>query len=56
MRARYYNPGTGRFISEDTIKAGSNWYDYCNGNPIAFTDIFGLDEALDNYVNKNYSV
>ena len=24
----------GRFISEDPIKAGDNWYMYCNGNPL----------------------
>ncbi len=42
MRARYYNPGTGRFISEDPIKDGSNWYSYCYNNPLIFRDKNGL--------------
>lgn len=42
MRARYYNTDTGRFISEDPIKDGSNWYAYCVGNPVMFVDPFGL--------------
>ena len=42
MRARYYNPGTGRFISEDPIKDGSNWYSYLGGNPVMFWNSFGL--------------
>ena len=28
LRARYYDPTTGRFIQEDPIKDGSNWYTY----------------------------
>lgn len=42
MRARDYNPAIGRFISEDPIKDGSNWYDYCYNNPIRFNDYLGL--------------
>ncbi|MDO5398909.1 MAG: RHS repeat-associated core domain-containing protein [bacterium] len=42
LRARYYDSSTGRFISEDPIKDGLNWYSYCNGNPVMFSDPSGL--------------
>ena len=29
LRARYYNPAIGRFINEDPIRDGLNWYVYC---------------------------
>ncbi len=41
LRARYYNPSVGRFISEDPIGDGLNWYTYCNNNPIYFIDSSG---------------
>ena len=41
MRARYYNPASSRFITEDPIKDGSNWYSYCNENPIKYIDSNG---------------
>ena len=41
MRARYYDPAAGRFISEDPILSGINWYAYCNNNPINATDPTG---------------
>jgi RHS repeat-associated protein len=43
-RERYYNPSTGRFISEDPIGWASgqtNAYAYVNGNPVQFTDPTG---------------
>lgn len=42
LRARYYLPGTGRFITEDPIKDGLNWYSYCSGNPVNAFDFLGL--------------
>ena len=42
LRARYYDPGLGRFISEDPIKDGMNWYVYCGGDPVMFIDPSGL--------------
>ena len=45
MRARYYDPQTGRFIGEDTARSGSNWYAYCDNNSINFTDATGHDKV-----------
>jgi RHS repeat-associated protein len=41
MQARYYDPGIGRFVSEDTGQNGKNWYAYCNDNPVNFMDSDG---------------
>ena len=43
LRARYYDPSIGRFISEDSIRDGTNWYAYCENNPVLFVDPTGLD-------------
>ena len=42
-RARYYNPGWGRFVSQDPIgfKGGINPYVYCDNNPVKRTDPSG---------------
>ncbi len=48
MRARYYDPAVGRFISEDPIGFGGgdiNLYAYVGNNPINFVDPFGLERA-----------
>jgi RHS repeat-associated protein len=43
-RARYYDPATGRFVSEDPIRfdAGPNFYLYVDANPVSGTDPLGL--------------
>jgi RHS repeat-associated protein len=44
-RARYYNPTTGRFLSEDPIGfegSGTNLYAYASENPLRFTDPSGM--------------
>ena len=42
-RARYYNPTTGRFLSEDPLGfvGGFNLYQYVKDNPMSLTDPFG---------------
>jgi RHS repeat-associated protein len=45
MRARYYEPTTGRFISEDPARDGVNWYLYADGNPVNRIDSSG-NESL----------
>jgi RHS repeat-associated protein len=44
MRNRYYDPQTGRFTQEDPIglAGGMNLYGYAGGDPINFSDPFGL--------------
>ena len=45
MRARYYDPGVGRFISEDPLGFGGgdvNLLAYVQNNPIDFVDPYGL--------------
>lgn len=46
LRNRYYDSSTGRFINEDPIRSGGNWYSYCGGNPIAFVDSLGLEKIV----------
>ena len=50
FNARWYDPELGRFISEDPIRDGQNWYIYCGNNPIKYTDptglLFGIDDFL----------
>ena len=52
LRARYYNPSTGRFISRDsnTGKPGEplslNLYTYCQNNPISFMDFNGHEKIV----------
>jgi RHS repeat-associated protein len=43
-RNRYYDPGTGQFTQQDPIgiAGGLNLYGYANGDPINFSDPFGL--------------
>ena len=47
-RARYYDPSTGRFISEDPLQehllyASLDAYAYADRNPVSYDDPFGLD-------------
>jgi RHS repeat-associated protein len=42
FNARWYDPGTGRFITEDPARDGISWYVYVSNNPLKFTDPSGL--------------
>jgi len=46
MRARWMDPVTGRFVSEDPASDGDNWYAYCGSNPVNKIDASG-ESALD---------
>ncbi len=47
MNARYYDPATGRFLTQDTVPGrpmdplSYNLYAYCKNNPTAYTDPSG---------------
>ena len=41
MRARHYDPETGRFASQDTAHDGINWFVYCDNDPVNKVDVDG---------------
>ncbi len=41
MRARFYEPSTGRFVSQDPARDGINWYVYCGDDPVNNIDATG---------------
>ena len=43
LGARFYWPEVGRFISQDPIGEGGNWYGYAAGNPVTAVDPDGLE-------------
>src|SRR5690606_20073120 len=45
LRNRGYDPGTGRFLSQDPVglAGGVNLYAYAGNDPVTFSDPFGLD-------------
>ena len=52
LRHRFYNPATGRFLNEDPIRWGYNWYLFTSNNPIMFIDPWGLsDVAIAGFVD-----
>jgi hypothetical protein len=55
MRARYYEPTIGRFISEDSARTGLNWFAYCSGNPVRAVDVSGKDEEEEESVSEGIS-
>ena len=60
MNARYYEPETGRFISEDTYRGEGevfwNLYMYCDGDPVNCTDPSGhkKDHVIYYYNKKSH--
>jgi RHS repeat-associated protein len=43
LGARFYWPELGRFIQQDPIGDGMNWYAYAYGNPVLWIDPYGLE-------------
>ncbi|MCS7464173.1 hypothetical protein N0M98_29145 [Paenibacillus doosanensis] len=59
LRARWYDPSMGRFISEDPYEGdinnplSLNLYTYCHKSPLGCVDPRGhYDEILDQYVTR----
>ena len=52
---RDYNPKLARFTTKDPIRDGHNWFAYCNGDPVNFVDLLGL-EAGDGKTKKTVVV
>lgn len=54
MRARYYQPSTGRFINKDPIglAGGMNLYGYVGGNPVNWIDPIGLAQWMPGWIQK----
>lgn len=52
-QARFYDPADKRFIQEDPMKDGSNWYAYCGGNPVTWVDPLGLRKDSSGKNNRN---
>lgn len=46
MRARYYDPTLGSFVTEDPAFDGVNWYSYCEGNPVNRIALSGLEKIV----------
>jgi RHS repeat-associated protein len=46
-RARYYQPGIGRFSAVDRLAPGEASYGYVGGNPVMFGDPLGLKRNLE---------
>jgi len=42
LGARFYWPEVGRFVQQDPIGSGMNWYAYVGGNPVVRKDPHGL--------------
>jgi RHS repeat-associated protein len=53
LGARYYDAGVGRFITQDPIRDGLNWYGYVEGNPVNTVDPWGLQGGGHHYIPTN---
>ncbi|MEQ1821695.1 MAG: RHS repeat-associated core domain-containing protein [Fimbriimonadaceae bacterium] len=46
MRARYYEPASGRFVSEDPLSDGQHWFIYCDNDPLNRVDFTGKKSSV----------
>lgn len=54
-RFRWYEPASGRFLSEDPIgfEGGKNFYEYVGNAPVSFSDPLGPERCIDpNYCRR----
>lgn len=59
MRARYYDSGAGRFLSEDPLGFGGgdvNLYAYVAGNPVGWIDPLGLSAKAPHAIEEQWDV
>lgn len=56
MRARYYEPAAGRYISEDRAGQGLNWFCYCGNNPVTRSDQSGGDYDVIELLQKAWTI
>jgi RHS repeat-associated protein len=58
LRARYYDPQVGRFISQDPIGliGGMNYYAYCMNNPVLFRDPTGTDIIFEGSLSERRQI
>jgi RHS repeat-associated protein len=54
FRARYYDPGLGRFLNEDPLAfaGGANFYTFVRNDPVNLLDPFGLRPCTDDWLDK----
>ncbi len=52
MRARYYDPNVGRFISQDPQGNGNNWFVYTSNNPTNKADFSGKNDVGEDLLNE----
>ena len=57
---RDYSPTHARFITEDPIRDGENWFAYVGNNPVNYIDPWGLEEiivsgGIAGYENNRYN-
>ncbi len=45
LRGRYYDPAAERFVTEDPMKDGGNWYAYCGNDPVNKIDPTGFKKT-----------
>jgi RHS repeat-associated protein len=50
FNARYYDPATARFLTEDPAMKGISWYGYCENNPLVYVDLRGMQSYWSEYV------
>ena len=60
MRQRYYNPEIKRFVNQDVVTGSItnsqslNLYSYVQGNPVSYTDPFGLSPLSGLFTDGNF--